>query len=114
MNVRWVTTEPVEVHGVTLPADADVLVCYLSANRDEDVFEDPFRFDVGRDDAHHPAFGFGPHFCLGASLARLEIRVVLEELAARFSSLRLADHSFVPTYSHSTLVRGLASLPVAL
>ena len=63
---------------------------YGSANRDESVFDDPERFDVLREHNHHVAFGFGTHFCLGASLARLEIRVMFEELLRRIPDWRLA------------------------
>ena len=67
------------------------MLLYPSANRDEDVFDDPFRFDVARTPNEHVAFGFGPHFCLGASLARLEISVMLDQLLDRLPDLRLAD-----------------------
>ena len=67
------------------------MLLYPSANRDEDVFDDPFRFDIARTPNEHVAFGFGTHFCLGASLARLEIAVMLDELLARLPDLRLAD-----------------------
>ena len=59
------------------------MLLYPSANRDEDVFDDPFRFDSARSPNEHVAFGFGTHFCLGASLARLEIAVMLDELLTR-------------------------------
>jgi cytochrome P450 len=84
------TKAPVELGGVELPADADVLVCIGAANRDPDIFPAPDRFDIHRPNAHeHLSFGSGPHLCLGASLARLEARVVLEELAAALPDLRL-------------------------
>jgi cytochrome P450 len=85
------TKAPVVLSGVELPADADVLVCIGAANRDPDVFADPDVFDIRRPNAHeHLSFGSGPHLCLGAPLARLEARVVLEELAAALPDLRLA------------------------
>lgn len=114
VNMNRRTTTDVERHGVTIPAGADVLMCYVSANRDERVFRDPFRFDITRDPNPHIAFGFGPHFCLGSSLARLEIRVTLEELLKRAPGLRLADPDMVPSYSHSSFVRGMAELPVVV
>jgi cytochrome P450 len=84
------TRRPVEVHGVAVPAEADVLVAIGAANRDPEVFTDPDRFDIRRANAaEHLSFGFGPHYCLGAPLARLEARVVLEELTAARPDLRL-------------------------
>ena len=84
------TTRPVILQGVELPADADVLVSIGAANRDPAVFADPDRFDIRRAGAsEHLSFGYGPHYCLGAPLARLEARVVLEELTAALPSLRL-------------------------
>jgi cytochrome P450 len=87
---------PVELSGVALPADADVLVSIGAANRDPAVFADPDRFDIRRAEAgEHLSFGFGPHYCLGAPLARLEARVVLEELASALPMLRLRpDQTF--------------------
>lgn len=111
-NMNRVTTTDVEIRGVTIPAGAQVLMCYNSANRDEDVFEDPFRFDVTRNPNPHIAFGWGPHLCLGAALARLQIKIVLTEVLTRLTNLRLADPDFVPEYSHSTFVRGMHTLPV--
>jgi cholest-4-en-3-one 26-monooxygenase len=108
---RW-TTEDVEVRGVTIPAESSVMMCYNSANRDERVFDDPFRFDITRSPNRHIAFGFGPHLCLGASLARLEIRTILTELFRRLPDLRLADPDAALTYSHSTFVRGIHELHV--
>jgi cytochrome P450 len=84
------TTRPVELSGVMLPAGADVLVSIGAANRDPAVFTEPDRFDIRRPEAgEHLSFGFGPHYCLGAPLARLEARVVLEELTAALPTLRL-------------------------
>ena len=77
------------VDGVEIPRDANVLVCIGAANRDPEVFAEPDRFDIRRETERAPAFGNGPHFCLGAPLARLEGRVVLEELWATLPSLRL-------------------------
>ena len=90
------TTAPVTLSGVELPAGADVLVCIGAANRDPDVFTEPDVFDLHRANAQeHLSFGSGPHFCLGAPLARLEARVVLEELAAALPGLRLRpDQTF--------------------
>ena len=80
------TTRDVEVGGVHIGAGAPVVLLYASANRDADEFgPSADRFDVARRPNHHMAFGFGPHFCIGAALARLEGRVLLEELLNRFA-----------------------------
>ena len=89
LNMRRTATEDHELHGETILAGDEVLLMYSSANRDERVFEDPEALDVTREHNHHVAFGFGTHFCLGASLARLEIRVMFEELLRRIPDLRL-------------------------
>ncbi|GFG75214.1 cytochrome P450 [Mycobacterium botniense] len=116
--IRWVT--PVKafmrtaaadttVRGVPIAAGESVLLSYVSANRDEDVFGDPFRFDVGRDPNKHLAFGYGVHFCLGAALARMEVTSFFTELLPRLKSIELAgDPQFVAT----TFVGGLKHLPV--
>ncbi len=82
-----VLTRDVVLHGTAIPAGERVLLLFGSANRDERRFPDADRFDVGRDPNPHLAFGFGAHFCLGASLARLEARVAFEELLARHPEL---------------------------
>ncbi len=84
-------TAPTELGGRRIGEGDPVLMLYASANRDETVFgADAERFDAGRDPNPHVAFGFGPHFCIGAVLARVEGRVLLEELLARFGSVRPA------------------------
>ena len=84
------TTQAVEIGGVSVPADANVLLLLGSANRDPAVFENPDHFDIHRRNAkEHLSLGYGAHYCLGAPLARLEALVVLEELSARLLSLRL-------------------------
>jgi len=102
--VRWVTplnnmfrtaTAGTEVGGRELPEGARLMLAYPSGNRDEAVFDDPFRFDVTRAPNPHVGFGFGTHFCLGASLARLVLTVVLEELTARVTNLRV-ESEIVP------------------
>lgn len=105
------TTQAVEIGGVAVPASANLLLMLGSANRDPSVFPDPDRFDIRRANAReHLSFGFGPHLCLGAPLARLQARVVLEEVSARLPSLRLvpgAELRFAPNVSF----RGPLSLP---
>ncbi|HEY9558454.1 MAG TPA: cytochrome P450 [Acidimicrobiales bacterium] len=107
------TTTDVELHGTTIPAGARVVLLAGSANRDERAFPDADRYDLGRGDlsSQLASFGFGRHFCLGASLARLEARVCLEEAVAR-----IADYDLDPagiTRVHSVNVRGFRSLPTS-
>jgi cytochrome P450 family 142 subfamily A polypeptide 1 len=90
-----------------------VLLLYASGNRDESVFDDPFRFDVERTPNDHLAFGgYGAHFCLGASLARLELRVMFEQLMCRLPDLELASDN-PPPMRPSNFIIGLEALPVA-
>ena len=100
---RRKTTQPVEIGGVAIPADANLLLLIGSANRDPEVFADPERFDIHRANAdEHLAFGHGTHFCLGAPLGRLEARIVLEEISARYPTMRLAPNQtlrFLPNVS---------------
>jgi len=78
-----VATEDVTLHGQTIEAGQAVGIWYPSANRDEAMFDEPYRFDITRDPNYHLAFGHGPHFCLGANLARWELRAMFNELSAR-------------------------------
>jgi len=84
---------------------------YASANRDEEVFDDPDRFLVTRSHNHHVAFGFGTHFCLGANLARLELRVVFEELLRRIPDFELAPEAS-PEILPGHFTRTLRDLPI--
>jgi cytochrome P450 len=88
-----------------------VLMLYQSANRDESVFSDPDRFDITRSPNPHLAFGLGPHFCLGANLARMELRVMIQTLVERFPGLCPAPGT-VPRRAASTLVSGVEHLDV--
>jgi cholest-4-en-3-one 26-monooxygenase len=90
MHFRRTLTRDVELRGQRLREGDKAVLYYISANRDEEVFPEAHRFDVGRTPNEHLAFGGGEHFCLGASLARLEIRVMFEELLGRFARLELA------------------------
>ena len=88
---RMALTE-VEVGGVTIPEGATILMSLVSANHDEEQFECPMKFDVERKNARqHLAFGNGIHFCMGAPLARLEMKILLEELTKRFPKMKLAE-----------------------
>lgn len=88
-NIR-VATEKVELAGTVIPAGSGVIPCFTSANRDERHFPDPERLDITRRGASHIALGHGAHYCLGASLARVEIQETLRALTSRFPRLRLA------------------------
>ncbi|HMF03810.1 MAG TPA: cytochrome P450 [Acidimicrobiia bacterium] len=111
LNMRRTATRDVEVAGAPVQEGDELLLMYPSANRDEAVFEAPQRFDVGRQPNPHVAFGFGTHFCLGAALARLEIRVMFEELLPRLRDLRLATDA-PPERIPNAFVRGFRSLHV--
>jgi len=91
LNMRRTVTERHELHGQTLRAGDQVVLMYAAANRDPRAFTDPDRLDVTRPDNRHVAFGFGTHFCLGAWLARLELRVMFEELLQRVPEWELVD-----------------------
>jgi cytochrome P450 len=93
-QVSWrrVTTRPVTLGGIDLPAGTRVFLNFAAANHQPDLFEDPDTFDIHRDRANrHISFGKGIHFCLGSGLARMEARIALELLAGRLPSLRLVD-----------------------
>jgi len=97
--IRWTTpvkefmrtaAEDTTVRGVPIAKGQSVYLAYVSGNRDEEVFDDPFRFDVGRDPNKHLAFGYGVHFCLGAALARMEMNSLYTEMLPRLESIELA------------------------
>jgi cytochrome P450 family 142 subfamily A polypeptide 1 len=112
VNMNRTATGDVELRGRTLHAGDKLLLLYPSANRDEEVFADPDRFDVERDPNPHVAFGgHGAHHCLGANLARLEIRVMFEELLRRMPEATLAAGAQV-SYTPSNFVRGIHTLPI--
>jgi cytochrome P450 PksS len=106
--------EDVELAGVTIPRGALVLVAIVSANADEARFPEPEQLDVGRGENRHLAFGLGPHYCLGAPLARMEGRIAIEKLIRRFPRLRLAVPVEQLRWRPSVSLRGLVSLPVSL
>jgi cytochrome P450 family 142 subfamily A polypeptide 1 len=120
--LRWVTpiqnmnrtaTRDVELRGQKIREGDRLLLLYPSANRDARAFPDPFRLDVTRSPNHHVAFGVpGTHFCLGASLARLELRVMFEELLARLPELQLAVPASELAYRPSNFIVGLEEMPV--
>ena len=101
-------TDDVRLHGEDLRKGQRVMLYFGAANRDERHFEDPDRFDVTRKPVQHLAFGFGTHFCLGASLARIEARIAFEELFARLPELTLLRDQ---AERNQGGIRGFASLP---
>jgi cytochrome P450 len=117
--IRWVSpvkhfmrtaTEPYDLNGTQIAEGDWLLLSYASGNRDGAVFDDPMTFNVERTDAdRHLAFGFGAHFCLGAQLARMEMRAFFNELLPRLDSMELAG---TPERTQSTFVSGLKRLPM--
>lgn len=120
--IRWVTpihnmcrvaTTDVKMHGHTIRTGDQLVLMYSSANRDPSHFDDPESFDVTRHPNHHIAFGFGTHFCLGAALARLEIRSFFEEFVARVAEVRLAPGT-TPVEMPNSFVYGLSEAHLEL
>jgi cytochrome P450 len=116
--IRWVTpvkefmrtaTKDTTVRGVPIAKGESVYLSYVSGNRDEEVFDDPFRFDVARNPNKHLAFGFGVHFCLGAALARMEVNSFFTELLPRLKSIELNGE---PELIATVFVGGLKHLPI--
>jgi cytochrome P450 len=108
-----VTTEEVELGGVTIPAGQIVMPLYAAANRDPSVFGDPDRLDVSRAPAAHLAFGAGAHHCVGAQLARLELQEAFRGLLSRLPGLRLAVPTEHVRFKPGKIVRSLRELPVS-
>lgn len=112
MYFRRNVTCDTEVRGQRLKAGDKVSIWYISANRDEEIFDDPFRFDITRSPNEHVAFGGGgSHFCLGASLARMEINILLEELVKRVPALKMMGEV---KRLRSNFINGIKHLPVEL
>jgi cytochrome P450 len=104
-----VVAKDIEIRGKTIPAGSRVGLCIISANRDEDKFQNPDAFDIARGSRDHMAFGFGLHSCLGAALARMEIRVVFEELLKRIPHYEIDEAGL--HMAHSPNVRGFTNVP---
>jgi cytochrome P450 len=116
--IRWTSpvkhfmrnaVEDTQVRGQTIRAMDRLMMCYPSGNRDEEVFADPARFDITRSPNPHIAFGFGPHMCLGQHLAKLEMRVLFEELLPHLDSIELAG---APRLVETNFVGGYKTLPI--
>ena len=116
--IRWTSpvkhfmrtaTEEIDIGGTVLHPGDDVLLSYWSANFDDAVFDDPFTFDIGRAPNKQIAFGFGTHYCLGATLARMELKALFSALIPRIREIELAG---VPEYTPATFVSGLKRLPI--
>jgi cholest-4-en-3-one 26-monooxygenase len=108
-HIMRTATRDVELRGRQIHAGDRVVIWNPSGNRDEEVFADPFRFDIERQPNDHIAFGYGEHFCLGANLARVELRVMLDELLRRMPDMTPAG---APERLRSNLVAGIKHLPV--
>lgn len=110
-HFRRTATRDTELHGQQIREGDKVVMWYVSSNRDETRYEDPDRFDAGRN-PDHQAFGAGGrHFCLGAALARLELSILLEETLARYPAMELCGD---PAYAESPFINQLKTLPVRL
>lgn len=107
--MKRTAAEDVEVNGQKIPKDEALVLFYASGNRDQDVFDDPFRFDVARKPNTHIAFGYGEHFCMGAHFARQSLVAILDELVRRVEHWELAGE---PEWIHASFVVGLKHLPV--
>lgn len=116
--IRWTTpvkafmrtaTADTVVRGVPIAKGESVLLSYVSANRDEEVFDNPHQFDITRNSNKHVAFGYGVHFCLGATLARMEVKSFLGELLPRLDHIELTGR---PAHIATTFVGGLKHLPI--
>ncbi len=111
LHFRRTTTTEVILGDVTIPAGQKVVMWYPSANADEAVFDDPRRFDLRRSPNQHLAFGIGTHFCLGARLARLQMKVMLTELLSRYPAIEVDGPA---RRIHSNFLHGALQLPVSL
>jgi cholest-4-en-3-one 26-monooxygenase len=110
-HFRRTVTEDTVLNGQELHPGDKVVMWYVASNRDENLYEDPDRFDVERN-PEHQAFGAGGrHFCLGTALARLELRILFEETLARYPEMEIAGK---PVYAESAFINQLKTFPVRL
>jgi cytochrome P450 len=109
-----VTVEPMEFSGVEIPPNTTVMPIIAAANRDPRVFSDPDALDIRRDAGAHITFGYGPHFCLGNALARMESEIFFSTMARRFPDLQLAVDPADLTWQGNAMFRTVRELPIAL
>ena len=111
MALTRVAREDLEIAGSRIPAGDLLFLMVNSANRDPAAFADPDVFQTGRDAAAHLAFGLGPHYCLGAPLARLEARIAMTELLRRLGRIEAVEPK--PEWLDTLVLRGMRSFPIA-
>ena len=109
MNFRRTVTQDTEFAGQSMREGDKIIVSFTAANRDPKVFENPETFDITRQPNPHLAFGYGPHFCLGAELARLQMRTLFTQIFKRLDNIQLAGK---PTFLRSNFQRGVKNLPI--
>jgi cholest-4-en-3-one 26-monooxygenase len=102
-------TADTEIRGVRIPKGSKLYLSYPSANRDEEIFEDPDRFDITREKNDHIAFGIGEHFCLGANLARMQLRAILREVLTKLPNLQRVSG---PLRQRSNFIHGIKEMRV--
>jgi cholest-4-en-3-one 26-monooxygenase len=108
-SFRRQAMEDTEIRGQKIREDEKVILWYPSANRDEDVFAEPHRFDVRRSPNEHIAFGYGEHYCLGANLARMELREIFREIVTRIDGLEMTA---TPRRLRSNFINGVKEMQV--
>jgi cholest-4-en-3-one 26-monooxygenase len=111
LHFRRTATADTEVGGQAIAKDDKVVMWYISANRDEEVFKDPYTFDINRTPNDHIAFGGGgAHFCLGSNLARMELRLIFDEIVRRIPDMHMTGD---PQFLRSNFIGGIKHIPVA-
>ena len=108
-SFRRTATQPTEIRGQEIPENAKLILWYPSANRDEDVFPDPQRFDIRRSPNEHVAFGYGEHYCLGANLARMELQEIFREILSRVDGI---ERTAKPRRLRSNFINGVKEMRV--
>ena len=110
MHFRRTATEDTEINGQKIAKGDKVLMWHVSANRDEEVFDEPFKFDIQRDPNEHISFGGGgAHYCLGANLARAELRIIFREMLTRMDDIQMVGE---PDFLRSNFIQGIKHMPI--